>query len=220
MHYKGRHRVSWDDDLAWRGLCRVNWQQLGAMINANLNSWEPQRNVGTCVRVCRCLQLCFLFCPCSLLWFGLWSSFGPVFEHWHARIFLRNSFPNKFNKNKNKKSNSFAPQRSSHIVSTVAHLEICLPFGGTDFWILTESVAIILFPWTGLLFSFLAAILVTAMKMIGQCLCVHGPCTLWPGLGECEGWRIKIDSRWSPVSSLVKPFIYWSYWVTFHGDIV
>lgn len=85
MHYKARQHVSWDDGLAWRGLWRVNWQQLGAMINVNLNFWERRRMcLWGCIGVC---TLLFVY-PSSLMQFGLWSllfSFGLVYEHWHAR---------------------------------------------------------------------------------------------------------------------------------------
>lgn len=119
------------DGLVWRGLWRVNWQLLGAMINANLNFWEPCRIV--LIRVCWCLQHRFLFCPCSLMQFWLRSllfPFGPVFEHWYGRTASETVlFPNV-------------------VISHSIHS--CTPrgiFAFQYYWfkILTEFVALILF---------------------------------------------------------------------------
>lgn len=65
----------------------------------------------------------------------------------------------------------------------VALLELYLPFWHCCLGIFTESVAIILLPKTGLLFGFLDVVLVTTVNVMGRCLCVHEPCSIWPGNG-------------------------------------
>lgn len=65
--------------LGLEGLGRVNGQQLGAMINANWNCWEPC--LSTLITVWWRLQHCSLFLLCSLMQFGLRSCYSLLCGH-------------------------------------------------------------------------------------------------------------------------------------------
>lgn len=174
------------------------WHELGAMTNANLNSWEPCRDMGTCVCACvhvsvRCVgvrSIAFCFAPAACCGFGC----GPCYSI--LALFLSTDvqghssetvFPNQSNNKKLKKKQS-SPLVISHSIHSCTSRNI-FAFWQHCLWVFTDSVAISLFPWTGLLVRFWDAVLVTTMKIMGQCLCVHGPDPLWSGDGRV--WRLE-----------------------------